>query len=115
MSVPMKKPLTNIKIDDQIFYISKDEKKAILTLLNGVSENCENPFEALEKLLPASAIKLRGARKRLGLSQLDLSKQTGISASNISKIENGERGIGIITAKKLSKALKISYKVFLKK
>ena len=112
MSVAMKKPLTNINIDGDVFYVSKDQKKAILTIVKSVAKEVQNPFEALEKSLPSSAITLRGARKKEGLSQQELSKKTGISATNISKMENGERGIGELTAKKLSKALNVSYKVF---
>lgn len=51
---------------------------------------------------------LRGARFREGLSQKELAKRCGISQENISKMENGQRPIGVKVAKKLAKALKIN-------
>ncbi len=113
MSEATKKHHTNIVIDGKKFHIPKEQKKAILTLIKGVAEETDNPFEELERELPVYAISLRGARKKEGLSQKELSKKTGIDISNISKMENGERQIGEVIAKKLAKILKVSYKVFL--
>ena len=56
-----------------------------------------------------AGLALRGARYREGLSQKELAKQTGISQENISKMENGQRPIGEKVAKKLAKALHISF------
>lgn len=56
---------------------------------------------------------LAGARGKEGVTQRDLSKMTGIPQRHISEMENGKRPIGKETAKKLGKALNISYKVFL--
>jgi DNA-binding XRE family transcriptional regulator len=50
---------------------------------------------------------LRGARYREGLSQKELAKRSGVSQENISKMENGQRAIGIQVAKKLAKVLHI--------
>ena len=60
-----------------------------------------------------AGIALRGARFREGLSQKELAKRCGISQENISKMENGQRPIGVKVAKKLAKALKIDYKLLL--
>ena len=59
------------------------------------------------------SIALRGARKKEGMSQKELSKITGIPQSNISEMENGKRTIGKELAKRLSKVLHVSYRVFL--
>ena len=59
------------------------------------------------------AVALRGARKREGLTQGDLSERAGIPQGHISEMENGRRAIGKETAKKLGRALNISYKIFL--
>ena len=56
---------------------------------------------------------LSGARYREGVTQIELSKLTGIPQRHISEMENGKRIIGNEMAKRLGKALNISYKVFL--
>ena len=56
---------------------------------------------------------LAGARYREGLTQIQLSDMTGIPQRHISEMENGKRPIGKEMAKRLGKALDISYKVFL--
>ena len=58
-----------------------------------------------------AGLALRGARYREGLSQKELAKRTGISQENISKMENGQRPIGEKVAKKLAKALHISFQL----
>ena len=115
MPALMKRPLTNITIDGKLFYIPKQEKNAILTLIMHMAEKPDNnnPFTDLEKELPKSALILRGARKKEGLSQKDLSKKTGIAVPNISKMENGGRNIGLHVAKKFARVLKVSHKIFL--
>ena len=56
---------------------------------------------------------LAGIRYREGLTQIQLSKLTGIPQRHISEMENGKRSIGKEMAKRLGKALNIGYKVFL--
>ena len=56
---------------------------------------------------------LAGVRYREGLTQMELSEMTGIPWRHISEMENGKRSIGKEMAKRLGKALKIGYKVFL--
>jgi len=56
---------------------------------------------------------LAGARYREGLTQVQLSDMTGIPQRHISEMENGKRPIGKEMAKRLGKALNVSYKVFL--
>jgi plasmid maintenance system antidote protein VapI len=47
------------------------------------------------------------------LTQTQLAELTGIPQRHISEMENGKRTIGKEMAKRLGKALNISYKVFL--
>ena len=47
------------------------------------------------------------------LTQVQLSKMTGIPQRHISEIENGKRGIGKDRAKIFAEALKVDYRVFL--
>jgi len=56
---------------------------------------------------------LAGARYREGMTQIQLAEQTGIPQRHISEMENGKRPIGKEMAKRLGKALNVSYKVFL--
>ena len=56
---------------------------------------------------------LRGARYREGFTQKQLADMIGIPQRHISMMENGKRPIGKEMAKRLGKALSISYKVFL--
>ena len=60
-----------------------------------------------------ASISLKGARKKEGITQKELSRLAGIPQGHISEMENGKRAIGKEIAKKLGKTLKISYKVFL--
>jgi hypothetical protein len=68
-------------------------------------------FPYTEEQLPG--ISLIGARGKEGVTQRELSKLTGIPQRHISEMENNKRPIGKEIAKKLGKALNISYKVFL--
>ena len=58
-------------------------------------------------------VHLRGARYREDITQKQLSELIGIPQRHISMMENGKRPIGKEMAKRLGKALNISYKVFL--
>jgi DNA-binding XRE family transcriptional regulator len=56
---------------------------------------------------------LRGSRYKEGLTQKQLADMIGVPQRHISMMENNKRPIGKEMAKRLGKALKISYKVFL--
>ena len=56
---------------------------------------------------------LIGARGKENITQIQLSKLTGIPRRHISDMENGRRPIGKQNALKLEKALNISYRLFL--
>ena len=68
-------------------------------------------FSYSDEQLPGVA--LTGARGKEEMTQRELSKLTGIPQRHISEMENGKRPIGKESAKKLGKALNISYKIFL--
>jgi transcriptional regulator with XRE-family HTH domain len=56
---------------------------------------------------------LRGARYREEMTQAQLAAQVGAQVSHISEMERGKRPIGKEMARRLAKALKISYKALL--
>ena len=56
---------------------------------------------------------LRASRTKEGLTQKQLAELVEIPQRHISEMENGKRPIGKEMAKRLGKALNISYKVFL--
>ena len=56
---------------------------------------------------------LRGLRSREGLTQKRLAEMIGIKPNHISEMENGKRPIGKEMAKRLGKALRTGYRVFL--
>ena len=53
---------------------------------------------------------LRAYRKRLGLTQRELAKKSGIPQPHIAAMESGKRPIGLIAAKKLALALGVDYR-----
>lgn len=84
-----------------------------------VSQNQIDPWEEatpwevvakdrIEKHKQAGLV-LRGARYRENMSQVKLAKLSGVHQNEISKIENGKRGVGEKVAQKLAKPLNINY------
>ena len=61
----------------------------------------------------SSANMLIGARGKENITQIQLSKLTGIPRRHICDMENGRRPIGKQNALKLGKALNINYRLFL--
>lgn len=68
--------------------------------------------DRIEKHKKAGLV-LRGARFREDMSQVKLAKLSGVNQNEISKIENGKRGVGEKVAKRLAKPLKINYHLLL--
>ena len=60
----------------------------------------------------SGGVALRGARRKENLTQKELAERAGIPQSHISEMETGKRSIGKERAKRLGKALNISYRVF---
>ena len=79
------------------------------------TEEDEGKLYSIEQVFPDFHIghALRGLRSREGLTQKELAEKIGIKPSHISEMENGKRPIGKVMAKRLAKALRTDYKVFL--
>lgn len=51
--------------------------------------------------------RIRARRRKLNLSQSELSRESGVDRALICKIEAGKRGIGLLTATRLAEVLGI--------
>ena len=81
-----------------------------------ISDEPEERLYSLEEVFPEGITTgdvLRGLRYREDMTQVQLAELAGIRPSHISDMENGKRPIGKEMAKRLAKALKVGYKVFL--
>jgi len=57
--------------------------------------------------LRISGAKLRQARKRLRLTQIDLAEEVRVNQAHISRLETGDRGARRRTLERLARALKV--------
>ena len=96
----------------------KNKEKAIRALFKlGFTETSDSiPWRDAfpgfdENNLPG--VNLRAARQRESLTQIELSKRTGVPQRHISEMENGKRPIGKKNDQIFSEALGIGYRVFL--
>ena len=73
------------------------------------------PAEKVEEEFADNSIGtiLQGIRFREGLTQVDLSKNTGIPQRHISEMENGKRTIGKLNARRLAETMDVDYRIFL--
>ncbi len=128
MLVPMKKlPIDGLEVTVQggrkyCFVGPKKKLRPLLTVLTAfdfqtVQETDSVPWrEALKEDLEKhgeTALMLRGARLKAGLSQTALARKLGTAQGNISQMEQGLRPIGKKMAHRLSKILNVNYRVFL--
>ena len=86
--------------------------KKVLTSLG--AENVQDSVY-WEEVFPnfSPSVALRGARKREGLTQKELSTRIGIKQVHISQMEKEKRPVGKEMAKRLAKVLNVDYRVFL--
>lgn len=116
-----KNPLINSKdwIELRFLIPIKNHNRVMAVLKsNGAVEVKETrpwreAFQEEIKKYGEPAIALRGARKRLGITQIELAMSTGIPKQHISEMENGKRVIEIKHAKVLAKILNCGYRLFL--
>jgi len=90
----------------------------ILSLIGDKSQvilEAEDRLYSIEEVFPDfhPGDTLKGARLIHELTQAQLAALIGVKPGHISEMEKGKRTIGKDMAKRLAKALKTSYKVFL--
>jgi len=95
-------------------------KEAIEKILNlaGIplySKADDDRVYSIEEVFPDfhTGNALRGLRSREELTQKQLAEMIGAKPNHISEMENGKRPIGKGMAKRLAKALKTDYRIFL--
>lgn len=124
MSVAAKTRLIKIEITEgkkhRLYLVPKGAAHAVATLLEGFDEGDEDDSVDARELYPELndpvkrvAIAFHGARLRLGLTQKQMAEKIGLSQSDVSKIEKGEREISRKLAMRIGKALGIDYRRFL--
>ncbi|MEA1969037.1 MAG: helix-turn-helix transcriptional regulator [Thermodesulfobacteriota bacterium] len=98
------------------FRIPRDRADEIQKMLVSLGAEDVKDSIAWEEVFPEfnPSVALRGARKREGLTQIELANLIGIKQIHISKMENNKRSIGKEMAKQFANVLHIDYRVFLK-
>lgn len=91
--------------------------KRFITSIEAGEQSESRPWrEVFTEMRPEDTVPsaiLRGSRVKEELTQAQLSEMTGIPRRHISEMEHGKRPIGKETARRLAKALKCDYRVFL--
>lgn len=113
MPEPTKKPRTD-KIVQLNLLVHSSNVAAITRYVERLEKSDSIPWRevASERGGVPSSI-LRGARGKAAYTQSQLAELTGIPQRHISEMERGKRPIGKETARKLSTALNVDYRVFL--
>jgi ribosome-binding protein aMBF1 (putative translation factor) len=115
MSAPMKEPITAdyVEVRFRIPASKLAEAKQALASYGAIAEEPKSvPWEEVYPDFNGS-VALRGARKRESLTQKELAHLVGVNQTHISEMEHGKRPIGKDMAKRLARALKVNYRVFL--
>lgn len=71
----------------------------------GPEPNADGTYPALEAMDAINARDILRARRRLGLSQVELAKRAGIRRETLDRIERADRPPSVATMKKIDRAL----------
>lgn len=123
MSVAAKTPLIKIEVIEgrkrKLYLVSVESARAVEALLAQL-EAREEGFIPATELFPdlgdptkTPGIALRGVRRRLALTQVEMAEKIGVSQGDLSKMEKGLRPIGKKLALRIGKALGVDYRRFL--
>jgi DNA-binding XRE family transcriptional regulator len=94
------------KIIDQYVVDNVKKKKKKLPSIQVIFDNLD------QKYTKAGAL-LKGLRLRENLSQVEFAKKINVTQANLSNMENGQRPIGKIIAKRIEKTFRTNYRYFL--
>lgn len=100
--------------------IDLDSIKEIIELYEKIKNDVELlPYDYVEKHMKGlighltAGDSIRAYRDREGITQKELAQISGVKRQHISEIERGIRSVGVVTAKKLAKALNCNYRSLL--
>ena len=125
MSVAVKTPLIKIEVSRgkkrKLYLVSPADAAAVEAILGRFEERASDTdfidadvlYPDLNDPIKGPAISFHGVRLRHGLTQKQMAEKIGVSQSDVSKMEKGERPIGKKLAMRIGEALKIDYKRFL--
>ena len=122
MSEPMKKHPTDLvrvtigEKKQRLFLVPKEKANGIAQLLKEFEKDMVSVDEAFRDLhakYSKAGTVLQGLRLRDELTQKELADKLSAKQSHISEMETGVRPIGKAMAKRLAKAFKTDYRVFL--
>ena len=106
-----------------VLALSVDDALTTLRMVRGLAVPAQTDVESipwqeamatvLEEGGGKTAVAVRAARLKAGMSQQRLADAIGAHKSHISEIERGKRPVGKVLARKLGEVLSINYRVFL--
>lgn len=125
MSVAEKMPLTKIEVSQgkkrKLYLVSTADAAAVEVILARLDERSSDEdyidsdvlYPHLRDPIKGPAASFHGIRLRHGLTQKQMAEKIGVSQSDVSKMEKGERPVGKTIAMRIGAALGIDYKRFL--
>jgi DNA-binding XRE family transcriptional regulator len=125
MSVAAKTPLIKIEVSQgkkrKLYLVSAADAAAVEVILGRLNDrSSDEDYVDAEVLSPhlkdpikGPATSFHGIRLRHGLTQKQMAEKIGVSQSDVSKMEKGERPIGKKIAMRIGEALGIDYRRFL--
>jgi DNA-binding XRE family transcriptional regulator len=125
MSVAVKTPLIKIEVSQgkkrKLYLVSASDAAAVEAILIRLDESASDEdfvdasvlYPHLKDPIQGPAASFHGIRLRHGLTQKQMAHKIGVSQSDVSKMEKGERPIGKKIAMRIGEALVIDYRRFL--
>jgi DNA-binding XRE family transcriptional regulator len=125
MSVAAKTPLIKIEVSQgkkrKLYLVSAADAAAVEAILGRLDDRSSDSdyvdadvvYPHLKDPIKGPAASFHGIRLRHGLTQKQMAEKIGVSQSDVSKMEKGERPIGKKIAMRIGEALGIDYRRFL--
>jgi len=125
MSVAAKTHLIKIEVSQgkkrKLYLVSPEDAAAVEAILGRLDNRASDEdyvdadvlYPHLKDPIQGPATSFHGIRLRTGLTQKQMAEKIGVSQSDVSKMEKGERPIGKKIAMRIGEALGIDYRRFL--